>query len=179
MKIKLIHVKLTEGVASAIANHFHNSRFKLFVSWAGGTINLSKIRLNQSKAYCGNHAKACEGPHNTKHAKRRFLEGADWVDFNDQVNTVLDHFPNDQGGLGVESYVSSVVCVIRIGSRRRIRYEANSHRGVPGQPNFEWVWDKHGPEDHFGNYCGKLAPPSWFPEGTPGIYESIGYCVVG
>lgn len=56
--------------------------------YSHNTLSLSNIRLIVPKPYCGNHP----GPCLVKQKKRRlnFLEWNDWLDFNNQINDVLD-----------------------------------------------------------------------------------------
>lgn len=154
-------------------DHFRNSdRFTFdIVPGKGAQMKLSKVRLKNPKAYCGNHAKACEGLGET-HTRRTFLEGADWIDFHDRLNDLLDN-------IGASASVSNTAIITRKGTRRRVRYEANSFRGTRGAPNFEWVWDKDGPDDHFQDCTHAISQPAWFPEGTPGIYSKLSYNEVG
>lgn len=118
-------------------------------TYKGGIVELREIRLKEPKPYCGNHAGPCliERPHR----KARYLEGLDWVEFNDLVNSVLDrlHIPAD---------VASSACTIRKGLKRRVVYE--------GGPNGDW--DKTGRSQDYEDWCGKDAPSSNYPMGTPG-----------
>lgn len=159
-----------------LADEFDKSRFAL--DWrkidsasirrtgdAELRLKRGSIRLADAKEYCGNHPCACEIG-NPKHRHGRYLEGADWVEFNDRLNNVLD-------AMGVSANVESAVCVVRKGMLRRIVYR-EGHRPLAG--NYEW--DKCGLPEHYGNYVGREAPRSEFPEGTPGIYGDA-YNVVG
>jgi len=149
-----------------------SGRFSFFiVPGKGAQLKLATVRLKASKAYCGNHAKACEGV-GGKHVKRVFLEGADWIEFHDAVNDILDN-------RGVAANVFNSAVITRKDTRRRVRYEANSFRGTRGAPNFEWVWDKDAPADHFQDCTRAVSRPSWFPHGTPGIYTALNYNEVG
>lgn len=166
MKIsKIKNIDIDELVV-AIVSHFNDSRFSVDVSQSKGDIYLKMVRLRQTKEYCGNHPKGCEATGGPKHKKAAFLEGADWVEFNDRLNTVLDR-------LHVSAVVSSSVVNLRQGLARRIVYDAKTRNA------HAWVWDKFGEAGHYANYCGGDAPRSSFPIGTPGIYESVGYNVVG
>jgi len=88
-----------------------------------------------------------------------YLEGADWVEFNDMLNNVCDN-------LGVSANIASTVCVIREGSCRRVEYDTKDY--LPGNE-----WQRHGVLE---NWIGKQAPPSDFPRGTPGAYTDIYFC---
>lgn len=174
MNIKLKNSEDIYATYDALHDAIHSSRFVAALARPNGlkTIKITKVRLDKAKAYCGNHAKACEGDPNRKHRRASFLEGADWVEFNDLVNDVLDE-------QDVEANVDTTVCILRKGRKRRVRYESSTFRGIRGL-NGEWVWDKDGPDSHYEDYCGTTsAPRSWFPKGTPGIYSAIGYEVEG
>lgn len=155
-----------DEVFTALRDALFASRFSASMTEEGNrTIKISNVRLRQSKPYCGNHPNACEIGGVDK--KARFLEGADWVEFNDLLNDVLDK-------MGVDANVSSVSCVIRKGTMRRIHY--GSHRLFN---QMQWVKDGD-PEDYQGYVgCEFPAPASTFPEGTPGIHTRIAYNCVG
>lgn len=167
MKISKIQNIDLDKLVVAIVSHFNDSRFSVDVSQSKGSINLKNVRLKQSKEYCGNHPKGCEATGGPKHKKAAFLEGADWVEFNDRLNDVLDR-------MNVSAVVASSVCNIRQGDARRVKYDAKSRF-----PNGTWAWDKFGEADHYRHSVSRSYGPSEFPMGTPGIYESVGYNVVG
>jgi hypothetical protein len=141
--------------SEAFHRRFHTfleeSRFKCEIRPRYGkpVITLHQIRLKESKPYCGNHPGRCElgGPKR----KGNFLEGADWVGFNDMVNSVLDN-------LDISAYVSSVACVMRRGKDRCVEYIMGSQG--------EWA--------KFGRYemcCLHEPPVTKYPQGTPGVPE--------
>lgn len=162
-------------VASALEKINDDTRFNLKVEVTGKTvIQLRSIRLKESKVYCGSHPFACD-----INGGRRavYLEGADWVEFNDRVNDVLDN-------LEVAAKVKSAVCIIRKGRNRRLAYNGHwlvgwqreglrnvkvfSEDPLGPNPHPEWKMDE--PDDNYEDWCGHYAPNSWFPEGTPGEY---------
>lgn len=131
------------------------SRFTCEVEVTGDTlVKIRNIRLKEKKPYCGNHPNACD-----IHGGRKgtWLEGADWVDFNDTLNDVLDMHH-------VDARVRSSVCEIRDGKRRRIAYDSYWFRN-------QFQWTKDGSYCDFEDFCGRVAPASEYPEGTPGLYE--------
>lgn len=152
-----------------IKNWFEQSRFTFtldFKFYPKPTIKILNVRLKQNKAYCGNHPNACEFTFfERKHKKSAYLEGADWVEFNDTLNDCLD-------ANSVKADVSSSVCVIRKDTRRRVDYDS-SYVG-----NF-FQWNKYADDEYYQDYCKQQAPRSSFPDGTPGIYESLNYNEVG
>jgi len=136
-----------------------HSRFKADIKYTQGKhcrFKISKIRLRESKDYCGNHPNACQVVSNRKPRKTNFLEGLDWVNFNDMINDVLDEY-------NISANVSSAVCIIRKAGKRRVEY--NSYwRG-----NFsEWNYDEM--DGCYQDYRTVIAPNSEYPEGTPGLY---------
>jgi hypothetical protein len=162
MNITIKDGKNRNLIEYAIREAYATTRFSLDTDPIGPTrLKLYNVRLRSKKAYCGNHPGACQiGGKDRKH---NYLEGADWVEFNDLLNDVLDK-------LGVNARVESSVVLVRRGRERCVEYL--DQRG--GGRNAEW--EKIG---LYADYCGKVAPPSDFPDDTPGIYERIGYNVVG
>jgi hypothetical protein len=151
-----------EAIRQALWHEFYLSRFAVtFETIDRNKINVSNVRLMEKKDYCGSHPGTCQIQR--AHRKGAWLEGADWVEFNDRLNNVLD-------GFGVSANVASSVVVLRKGRERCIEYYGQPSRG----PNAEWA--KYG---RYADYCGKVAPASRFPLGTPGIYERIAYNVEG
>lgn len=167
MKIKLNSEHTDPNdVLSAIEQAFRGSRFNLghlSITWRRGprgrnVVDVLDIRLAEAKPYCGNHPDACEvGIGKPRRAK--FLEGADWVDFNDRLNDVLDR-------LDVDADVASAVCNIRQGRQRRTCYTSEPTFGRQTQ------WVKVGSSYDYEDWCGRSgAPASDYPLGTPGSYE--------
>lgn len=155
------------NLIAEILTAFAESRFNVRVGLDGkGGVSIQQVRLKEKKEYCGNHPKACERPHSGKHRKMTCLEGADWVEFNEALNDLLDR-------LEVSAQVSASRtsgCIIRKGNRRRIEYRADKQLF-----DGTWQWNYDDPED-----CWSSGPqPSRFPSGTPGIYTPTGYACVG
>lgn len=135
------------------------SRFNARVERHSNKITIHDVRLKEKKDYCGNHPFACPvRPFETKHKKLKYLEGADWVGFNDMVNDVLD-------SLEVAANVQSSLVIIRKGNKRAVRYWGHATNFF----NNEWNKDT----GDFENWIGRKAPRSQFPEGTPGIAEYL------
>ncbi len=112
------------------------------------TVQVHEIRLRVAKPYCGNHAGPCKVP--GRHRKAAYLEGADWVAFNDWLNDLLD-------GIDHDGRVFSSVCDVRIGRRRRICYTSTGA-----------IWDRIGEESDYRDCCGSRAPRAICTPGTPG-----------
>lgn len=160
----------SNDIAWAIQSRIANSRFTAEVEPRRRAVKILQVRLRKKKMYCGNHPKACEAIGGAPHCRRDYLEGADWVEFNDLVNDVLDM-------LNVECSVTTAVCILRKGRRRRCTYESN-HQFFNGT----WAWDKDGPDFHYTDNCGNEEGDkvlSEFPFGTPGIDERREYFCVG
>jgi hypothetical protein len=132
----------------------HISRFNFimteFTKAGKFYVRFDTIRLKKSKHYCGNHAGPCQiNPAFEKpHIKGKWLEGADWVAFNDMINDTLDF-------LQFDADVSSSTCKIRIGLMRCIEYIGED--GADFQRN--------------GVYrnCLNVKVKTKYPNGTPGI----------
>lgn len=167
MTITKVQGASLDSLVVAIVSAFLSTRFVLDVCQSKGGIKITNVRLRQTKPYCGNHPKGCERPHAGKHKKASFLEGADWVEFNDRLNTVLDD-------LHVSAKVASSVCDLRHGQERRVNYSASTQSG-----NGTWIWDRFGKPDDYRACIGFKSSPSSFPFGTPGIYEAKDYSVEG
>lgn len=166
MKISKIENANTSDLAHTLRLALYDSRFNAEVGHNYSAVTVSKVRLKTKKQWCGSHPAECEIGQDKPST---MLEGADWVEFNDTLNDVLDR-------LNVSARVESVACVIRKGAERRVHYEQDWERKRPGQ-NFEWL--RVADDPHYEDHRGRTAPRSSFPEGTPGIYAAIGYAVEG
>jgi hypothetical protein len=147
-----------------------DSRFTADVELYDNAVKINNVRLKEKKHYCGNHPNACVLPprgKGGKNPKRFYLEGADWVDFNDKLNEIADR-------LMMDCRIQSAQCVIRDRRRRRIHYGSYVQRvSFMGE---HWEWERYGDRDNDYKDCiGVDAPLSTFPEGTNGIYERAGY----
>lgn len=153
-------------VAFALTKAIERSRFRANVLLVErGKMKVLDVRLRQKKPYCGNHPNACELGRQEKRAS--YLEGADWVEFDDLINDVLDN-------LYVSADVESNVCILRKGARRRLHYSSYVAHTL-GSGARVWQWRKDEPPAYYGDYRGKGAPRSEFPDGTPGIHVGTGY----
>jgi hypothetical protein len=146
-------------IGNALARAINTSRFTANLSQIRNGFEISTIRLRQSKDYCGNHPLPCPirpGGHRP-HKHLPYLEGADWVAFNDMLNDVLDR-------LKVSANVASSHVIIRKGDKRCVEYDSQPLRN--GIDN-EWVRDS----GCFECRIGIKSPRSDYPPGTPGIPE--------
>lgn len=122
-------------------------------------IKIGTVRLRDAKDYCGNHPLPCPvrpGGHRP-HKRLNYLEGADWVAFNDMLNDVLDK-------MKISADVASSLVIIRKGQERCVYYDS---RPFPNGIDNEWVKDSR----QFENRIGKKSKRSEYPPGTPGIPE--------
>lgn len=150
-----------DDVIAAISTGFSGTRFTIGAVEQIGPrrIKLREIRLVEKKKYCGNHPGECllpQSPGQRSQGQRQYLEGLDWVDFNDHLNDVFD-------AMSMNARVRSSEVEIRQGLKRRVMY--GSHL----QGRF-MIWDVQGTFDEYEDWCGKVAPASEYPEGTPGEY---------
>jgi hypothetical protein len=125
-------------------------------------LKILEVRLNEKKDYCGNHPFGCPVRPwgNQKHARRNYLEGADWVEWDDRINDVLDE-------LNMSANVKTAVCIVRKGRLRRMEYWGHSLNEFNNQ------WDEDCDDEFYEDWCGsgKVAPASNYPADTPGLYE--------
>lgn len=158
MKISIKDKNVNPGnLALIIQNHVNQStRFTCDVFLIGKTvIKIKDIRLVEARKYCGNHPNECEIGGGGRMGK--YLEGADWVEFNDTINDILD-------ALEVSANVGTAVCKVRKLNRRRTYY--GSHM----QGRF-WQWNMDEPDDFYTDWSLTPSPNSDYPFGTPGVYE--------
>jgi len=124
-------------------------------------LTFHEIRLKESKIYCGNHPAGCEIIPGRKPSKRNFLEGADWVAWNDLLNDIADE-------LRLDCDIASSTVDIRRGRNRRTNYDADwsSENTITGV--FE-LWEKIGWDRDYIDNLGGQPMQSAYPAGTPGI----------
>ena len=107
-------------IFTSLTDQVRHSRFTARLELNNGKLSIHQIRLKASKSYCGNHPYPCPvTPFERRHRKGKWLEGADWVGFNDLINDVLDD-------LAVDADVGSSLVTIRKGRKRCVRYEGYS-----------------------------------------------------
>ena len=139
-------------------------------------IIITQVRLRSRKLFCGAHPAACNGPERT-HRKHSFLEGADWVEFNDFINNILDRllvsamFTSSSQEFKGKMY-------LRKGAHRRCSYEHIYLPGAGPRANAVWEADSKYPQ-HWTIGFGKDVPPSEFDPETPGNYAAANHNVVG
>ena len=145
---------------SAISNSLNliikQTRFTARIETHKNKLTIHDVRLKEKKHYCGNHPFSCPvTPWEKPHKKGKWLEGADWVGFNDCINDVLD-------SLRVSANVASSLVIIRKGKKRCVSYSGHAVN------EFNNEWDKD--SGVFQDCIEKQEPvKSEYPEGTPGI----------
>jgi hypothetical protein len=133
------------------------------IAWTT-TVMLRGIILKSSKEYCGQHAFACEIANpgrallGVKERKGKWLEGADWVAFNDMVNDILDLMNNPTADVWSDARNRDKGIVIRQGRDRCIEYFGDIDAGGD--------WKKFGV---YEDCVGMSDVHARYPEGTPGI----------
>lgn len=157
--IKKIEGANTNLIELQLCKALAQSRFVASITNTGTALKFSKIRLKQSKDYCGNHPYACPvrpgGP--KPHIHSKCLEGADWVAFNDMLNDVLD-------ALNVSANVASSLCIVRKGALRRVEYHGHKlGNGIDSE------WNRDADAENYQDWRGRIAARSTFPQDTPGI----------
>lgn len=145
----------------------HDAASRRFLS-----LKIKNVRLKKKKDYCGQHPNACVvipwlAPR--KHKRTTYLEGADWVAFNDMLNDLCDEH-------NIEANIWSTSKEFR--GRMHIRREWRKRLAVyrsyamPREDVTFWGWDVQNPSGDYANRFGcSNVPRSSYPEGTPGISE--------
>ena len=124
-----------------------------------------RIRLRQKKDYCGQHPGPCQALFPRKHQVNHLLEGKDWAAFNDLVNDALDALSLDANITTQNREATRNPYWVRRGLARRVSYDMDYFERY-GRPIV--LWSPDAPTD-FENWCGRQAPPSEVPKGTPGL----------
>lgn len=171
-KSEVDHSQALHALAAAINAWLETSRFRARVEagyhprWKR-VVRLDTVRCRQKKSYCGQHPNECVVTPFKRERSGTWLEGLDWVGFNDGLNDLLDR-------LGVDAEVWSFNreadrktggdrYFIRRGRHRRVDYQSHVfHVGMYGEFH---AWTVAG---NFEDWVGKEAPRSEYPEGTPG-----------
>ena len=131
-------------------------------------IKIECVRLRRKKPYCGQHPGPCLVQAVRKHRVGRWLEGADWVGFNDGLNDLFDRMKWRADIWSYNREAVGGIYYIRRGRLRRIDYTHNTDYRF-GQ--FIAFWEKaeqHDFDDHFGR---KRPLRSAYPCGTPGLAD--------
>lgn len=135
------------------------SRFTADITTTPRRVEMRNIRLKAKKDYCGNHPLPCPvrpGQAHKPHKHHKFLEGADWVAFNDMVNDVLDAH-------NITANVGSSLVTTRMGDERCVCYDSQ-----PLGNGIDNEWRKN--SGCFENHMGETdVARSDYPPGTPGI----------
>lgn len=145
--------------------------------WWGGDIRILGVRLKVKRPYWGNGCEIGDRPmmrrgwtHESRVTHINFLMAADWVEFNDLLNDVLDE-------LDVHALVFSRTVVLRKGKQRRWRYIEKMGKNAWGVECM--IWDKNGTPLDFtqstlpGCYPMSLPNPDVTVPDPPGYYRGI------
>jgi hypothetical protein len=137
----------------------------------GLSLKISTVRLKKKKDYCGQHPNACVvnpfiGP--KKHKITSYLEGTDWVAFNDMLNDLCD-----EHSIEADIWSESIEFVGKMRIRKG-QLRLHTYRSAPQSNGFVefWHWDTNNPSCDYSNRFGQLTRErSDYPNGTPGIPE--------
>lgn len=135
------------------------------------SLKISTVRLKKKKDYCGQHPNACVanpfiGP--KKHRITTYLEGTDWVAFNDMLNDLCDEH-RIEADIWSESIEFRGKMRIRKGQLRLHTYRSEPKSN--GIVEF-WHWNTNNPNCDYDNRFGQMTRErSSYPNGTPGIPE--------
>jgi hypothetical protein len=127
-------------------------------------IKLYNIRLKRAKPYCGQHPGPCVALFPRPHRNHRYLEGLDWVGWNQMLNDVLDKMEVEADAFSFNRESLTPRYFIRRGRLRRLKYPYE-YRG-----NFAH-WTQGSIEEDFVDCNGKEPPAiPWYvvDAGTPG-----------
>lgn len=132
-------------------------------------VRIGTVRLKKKKDYCGQHPNACVVRlFPKKHMRASYLEGADWVGFDDMLNDMCDKH-GWEADIWSKSLEFRGKMVIRKGRRRRIAYHSECRIVGGGWPHY--TWDTTFRDEDFADRIGQESPRSVYPDGTPGIAE--------
>jgi len=139
-----------------------------------GSLKIKMIRLRTRKGYCGNHPNECViNPFigEQKHKVCRFLEGADWVEFNDMMNDALDRHAISCVIFSRPLEIKKKL-MVRKGVMRRTAYNSEPFFRGGMLRGHTWIGDEPGV---WADCTGQAPVVAEFPEGTPGIHATAGY----
>lgn len=154
-----------ENIATAIRHALTvGARFTADITTHRNKVEIREVRLTYKKDYCGNHPFACPirpGQPHRPHKKLPYLEGADWVAFNDTLNDVLD-------SLSCVCDAGSSLLVIRKAGARAVKYGGQkTANGIDA----EWT----NTQSEFKNCIGANREiHAAYPQGTPGFATAYG-----
>lgn len=161
--LRMLRAKLEKSRFTAHVSELYNHPRHRYV------IEVRNVRLRERKEYCGQHPCACPVlPFLKRHQTGRWLEGADWIGFNDMLNDVLDRCAVSADVWSYNREAGSGKYFIRRDEKRRTRY---MEAVIEGIDILAFRWDITFDPLDFEDYCGRKAPRSDFPYGTPGLAE--------
>lgn len=127
------------------------------------SLRIVGVRLKRKKFYCGQHAGPCQARIRTTHPLASYLEGADFVGFNDMLNDLCDKYQIEANIWSTRE--SHGRLYLRRGRDRCNYYECDHITGQHWHANERSSTSFYA--DHFGDP--NPAPRSEYTDGTPGI----------
>lgn len=142
----------------------HDWDLMKYRDWTPG-LKVMNVRLRKKKDYCGQHPGPCLALGPQRHRKGTWLEGADWVGFNNLINDLFDRLGYSVNVFSFNREGHSGKYYIRRGLLRRVRYDMQTHYNYGRQFS---LW-REAVDTDFRNCCGEKPPEALFPDDTPGI----------
>ena len=148
-------------------NELTVGRIKYYRGGHQTVLKIMGVRLKRKKDYCGQHAGPCLAQNAWRpHKVTSYLEGSDWVAWNDMLNDLCDANKIEAVIFSTRESIGGPL-YLRKGKARCINYQ----EAAVGQH-----WDGKQPdsvfsEEHFGKR--KPAARADYPDGTPGIPEYL------
>lgn len=129
------------------------------------SLRIVGVRLKRKKFYCGQHAGPCRNTIRRRHPLASYLEGADFVGFNDMLNDLCDKYSIEADIWSTRESLGRLY--LRRGRSRCVYYECDyiTGRHWHANKNVSTSFTDH----HFG--IKTPAERSEFTDGTPGIPE--------
>lgn len=152
-----------ERVASLVVGVMRLSRFKATVRQDRRGVHISCVRLKRAKPYCGQHPGPCLA-FGRRHIKATYLEGLDWVGWNNLINDALDRHAIEADVWSYNRESLEHRYFVRRGRQRRVSY--------PFEYRSNFAHWTQGGDNCFADYCGKEPPDPDIAleglDGTPG-----------
>lgn len=127
------------------------------------SVRIVGVRLRRKKFYCGQHAGPCRAVFAKRHPLASYLEGADFVGFNDMLNDLCDKHRIEANIWSTRESLGRLY--LRRGRSRCNFYECDYITGQHWHANERESTSFY--DTHFG--VETPAPRSKYTDGTPGI----------
>lgn len=138
-------------------------------------VRIKGVRLipSERKHFCGNHPGPCALSGHRPEKRHLYLEGADWVAFNDHLNDILDRM-NYSCWVFSRPLEMTKPLWIRIGRKRRVTYFSEPSRAALLGFRANDVWQPGDEQSDFEDWCGKTCPPrAELADSTPGFNRLV------